>query len=367
VLSVTGYILVPFVGVVVFYNAFRQFSLLAFSSTKTTGEVDFKLLEQRLKVWFRAWLVISLIEIAVSGGLPLVWLVANSSKTYVDFGIQSLHGLVNSLLYSIALCHFALYLIKGQRRHLRIPVFAIVWSVLLITRALMLVALLEFAIAYLRLKRVRPATLIRIMFGTAFFILVFGFVGDLRSGSEAFRWVAQPTSEYPEWLPSGVLWVYIYVTTPINNLIYTMHSFRPVNSLLFPNSAATLFPTVIRTIIYGSQVGQASSGNLVDESFNISTAYVGPFQDYGLVGVVLFSVAIALICQYFWFRDNLRDVLIFCVLTQCLLISLFFNNFFALPVITQIVWLYYFFLPRLRIGATVSRPKNAGSANLPVG
>jgi oligosaccharide repeat unit polymerase len=350
VIEVTSYILLPFIAAALLLSALHHFTSLAYPADRTKRDIDFGLLEKRLRVWFRIWLLITAFEIVISGGLPIIWLLRHSSKTYTDFGIPSLHGLVNSLLVSVGICRFTLYLLTGKRRHLAIPAFVIFWSMIVVTRQLMLSALLEYMILFITIKTIRRGTAVRIILGTVFVILLFGFIGDLRSGSDAFRMLAEPTAQYPDWLPSGVLWFYIYISTPVNNLMYTMQSFQPVYNLLFPNTAATLFPTVLRGLIYGTQLGQAESGNLVTQAFNVSTAYVGPYQDYGIAGIVLFSAVTGFVCQLFWYRPGLRDRLIFAVLTQCLVLTLFFNLFFALPVISQAVWLFYFFMPDLHLG-----------------
>jgi hypothetical protein len=158
---------------------------------------------------------------------------------------------------------------------------------------------------------------------------LFGFVGDYRSGSsDLIRKWAQPTDNYPDWLPSGMLWGYIYGATPINNLLRTVDVSPPLNNLLFPNTAATLFPSVLRAMIYGEQLGETESGQLVDSTFNVSTAYVGPYQDFGFIGVAIYSMLTAFLCLQF---------------CQCLILSLFWNQFLALPVITQVFWLGFFF------------------------
>jgi oligosaccharide repeat unit polymerase len=346
-IDATLFIWLPFAGLVAIFYPLRGLVTLAYPAKAEKTVLDIKLLERKLTLWFRIWIIISCLEIVVSGGLPIIWLFTHNPKTYFDFGITSLHGLVNSLLITISLCRFALFLITGKRKNLLIPAFVIFWSVIVISRNMMLVSLLEFAIVYLRLNKIRISTFIRLVGVLISFILSFGIIGDFRQGSaDAIRRLAQPTAQYPEWLPSGVLWGYIYITTPINNLIYTMNSVHPENNLLFPNTVSYLFPTVIRTLVYGSTVDQAVSGNLVVTAFNVSTAYVGPFQDFGYIGMALFSIGAAFVCQLFWFRTALRDILIFSVLSQCLAITLFFNHFFALPIITQVVWLYYFFMKR---------------------
>jgi oligosaccharide repeat unit polymerase len=318
------------------------------SDASISEEETYRRLDKRLTLFFRLWLVVTAFEIVVSGGLPLVWLFTGSSKTYFDFGIPSLHGLVNSLVMSIALCRVVLFLKTGERRHLLVPIFFVFWPFVIISRMLLVVTLLEYAVIYIALKGVKAETIIRSVVGALSFIFIFGFIGDLRSGAETFRQLAQPTNNYPDWLPSGVLWIYIYVTTPINNLVHTSLWVKPINSLLFPNTAVSLFPSVIRSFIYSGNAGQAVSGDLVTDTFNVSTAYVGPVQDFGNYGMAAFSVVIGMLCQMFYHQKTLRSLAIYAVLAQCLLTSLFFNNFFSLPIISQVFWIYAIFAIRSR-------------------
>jgi len=209
---------------------------------------------------------------------------------------------------------------------------------------MLLVAIIEFSILAIRIKPIKKTTIVKFIAGTIVLILAFGAIGDYRSGSsELIKLWAQPTSDYPDWLPSGVLWVYIYISTPINNLVYTSQIFRPLDDPTFPNTVSTLFPSVVRNIFYGKQFDDAQSGELVTSAFNVSTAYIGPFQDFGSAGIVIFSITIAILCQIVWFRATLKYIIIFAVLSQCLVLSLFFNHFFYLPVISQIFWIGYFF------------------------
>ncbi len=334
-----------FAGMVALCTLLRKlFSYISSVKIKRKNSwLDLDLLDRNLSLAFKIWLAISAMEIVVSGGIPIVWLLQGSPKTYQDFGITSLHGLVNSLILSIALCRFGLFIITGARRHLRVPIFILFWSLIVVTRNMLLVALLEYLVLAFRLKSVSPKTVTKVIAGTIIFILIFGALGDFRSGSsDLIRFWAQPTDNYPEWLPSGILWAYIYASTPINNLIYTADISQPVNKLTFPNTVVTLFPTIIRKTLYGDDLSDAESGQLVTSTFNVSTAYIGPFQDYGLIGVSLFSIVIALACYAYWIQKDLRGALVYAVLLQCLILTLFFDHFFYLPIITQIPWIYFF-------------------------
>jgi len=220
---------------------------------------------------------------------------------------------------------------------------------------MMLVSLIQFLILFIRIRPIRIRTVFSVAASLASFILLFGIIGDYRSGSsDLIRQWAQPAENYPEWLPSGLLWAYIYASTPINNLVYTVHVATPLDDITFPNTASILFPSVLRSVIYGDQLGDAESGQLVDATFNVSTAYIGPYQDFGIAGIMLFSLATSFACLRFWYRNDLKSVLIYAVLGQCLVLSLFWNQFFALPILAQVFWLQIFFRRGRASGKTPS-------------
>jgi oligosaccharide repeat unit polymerase len=354
------WIWIPIVVVAFLFSTFRSMALFSPENAHSKWQPDLDLIERRLRVWFLIWLAAAIFETIISGGVPILWLFQNTAKNYDDYGVTSVHGIVKSLFISIALCRFALWAVTEDKRQLRVPVFALVWALILVDRSMFLVCVIEYVVIYLRFRKVRMGTLLKIAVGGILFILGFGIIGDLRlqGSSEVFRALAQPADNYPTWLPSGILWAYIYASTPINNLVHTMHLTRPLNSFLFPNTLALLFPTVIRQLLYGSELGTALDGQLVSNTFNASTAYIGPYQDYGYMGVMLFSSIISFVCQKYWFSSGLKGNLKFAVVTQCLILTLFYNHLFALPIIFQLVWFETFFMRRLRFGMT-TRASNA--------
>jgi hypothetical protein len=209
---------------------------------------------------------------------------------------------------------------------------------------MMIVSLLEGGIAWGVMRGIRWRTVLKTVGVGAAVICIFGFVGDFRSGAEEFRQLAQPSAEYPSWFPSGVLWIYIYLTTSIGNLVNTVTVATPLRNPFFPNTMALLFPSVIRNALYGPEGATgALSGELVTDAFNVSTAYVGPYQDFGLMGIVLFSVLLATTALYFWRRAGTKGALMYSVIGQCLVLSIFFNHLFYLPVISQVGWIMLFF------------------------
>lgn len=366
VLATIETILLPFILIVVLVSIFVALApkRLMWRSPQlidgSSDQDDLFVFERRLKKWLIIWGVFSIVEVIVSGGVPLAWLFLGNGKTYFDFGLKSLHGILNSLILAIGVCYTGLFAKYGQKRHLLCFAFIIAWSVLLVSRSMLIVNIVQGAIV-VALHRGIPKSLV-VKLAAYGLILIFGFgvIGDLRSGAQEFRDLAQPTSDYPEWLPSGVLWVYIYLTTPLNNLIYSSRTVRPVDDILFPNTAAPLFPSRIRNIVYGDSLSESLSGDLVDQAFNVSTAYIGPYQDYGLIGIAAFSLFIGLAGARCWSRNQFSDSLVYVVIGQCLLLTSFYNHFFSLPIITQVLWIRIFFI-KGRARKKAARQVDAGN------
>ena len=285
-----------------------------------------------------AWLVITGVEIVVSGGLPILWLVQGSEKTYYDFGIHSIHGLMNSLISALALISFFAYLATSRKRFLIFPALLVFWSVVQVNRNVLSANLFQFAFLFFLLRQVSWRNIVRYTVFLLVFIYIFGLVGDIRSGADQFIALAQPTENFPPWLPSGFLWVYIYLGTPVNNLLYTFHNATPAYDPSFFNTTSLLLPSVLRAIIYPQHL-LAVQGELVEQAFNVSTAFVGVYQDMGYGGIFVYCFFLGFACTLVWRRTHVRSYLGYAVLAQCLVLSVFFNHFLYLPIIFQLFWI----------------------------
>jgi oligosaccharide repeat unit polymerase len=295
-------------------------------------------LTKKLTVLSGIWVIITLVEILVSKGIPILWLITGADRSYLDFGIPSVHGFTNSLLLASALVSLALYFETNQRKFLVLPIGTIVWALLVISRNLLLVSLLQNVFLWLRYKAGKAgrsfakATVLGVLV-----LYVFGVVGDLRTGADHFVAVAAPTFEVPKWLPSGFLWAYIYLVTPLNNMLFNLRNVIPLNTGALPNTFSLLLPSILRDALLPPTV-DANSG-LVSQAFNVGSAFIGPYQDAGLLGVAVYSGLCGLISGAFWYKRSLFGYLGYCVFAQCIFFSNFFNHFLNLPVIFQFFWL----------------------------
>ena len=358
VMTVVAWIVISFTLTTLIYLGCCSWSPLNMSAFYLDTDFQIERLSRHLRIAFIIWAMLTVVEIFVSGGLPIIWLIQGSSKTYFDFGIPTFHGLLNSLLQTVGLISFALYALTRRKRFLWMPGFVLTWSIIVVTRNMLIVMLIEFGVVWVMIRGLSRKTLAKAVVGLIALILAFGYIGDFRSGgAESFRGVAEPSQNYPDWLPSGALWVYIYIATPINNLVNTVQTTHPIYDPLFPYATSQLLPTVLRKMVYDpATVSELPSGNLVTEALNVSTAYLGPFRDFGMLGIACFSVIMAYVAAHYWRDRSLRGSLAYAVLAQCVILTVFFNHLFYLPIISQVLWLYIFFPDQKRIAGMSTMP-----------
>jgi len=170
-------------------------------------------------------------------------------------------------------------------------------------------------------------------------IIFFGVLGDFRTGStDLILALGQPTESFPEWLPTGFLWVYLYVTTPLNNLLNTIDILKQPDTISILATTAQLLPTFIRTAVYPASF-LVQDVFLVDESLNVSTAFIDPFRDMGMAGVAIYSVFAGALGGLFWARRHRTYFLLgYAFIAQALCLSVFYNHLLYLPYLFQLFW-----------------------------
>jgi oligosaccharide repeat unit polymerase len=309
------------------------------------------------EIWKRAnkifalWALVSILEIIASGGIPIIWLLIGSDKNYMDFGISSVHGLAHSMILASAMVSFSLYLITNKNKFLVVPIIAITWFIVSITRNYVLGLTLQMVALYILIRRFSPSVFLRITALFVILIVLFGVWGDQRSGSggdSMIRQIGRPTENYPEWLPSGFFWVYLYITSPLNNLLNTISQVPFSDSYTLASTLSSLIPSVIRNIIFSSET--LSQGLLVDGRLNMSGAFLGSYLDFGLLGIVIYSVFIGCVSALFWrFRYRPFYALGYAFVAMALSLTTFFNAMLALPYFFQLIWFWWIFAPIRRL------------------
>lgn len=303
------------------------------------GGLDLPMLRRMVSGLLKFWVVGTLIEIIVSGGVPLLWMITgHATKDYRDFGIPTVHGLLMAVYLFSLTALLLLYLIEGTRKDLMTALALLAWSVILIHRGAFIWALLELLAVFILVRRISPMRMVHVGALMLAGMLLFGIIGDLRAGAgkAVIREIATERGRIlVDTLPSGFLWVYIYITSPVNNVNAGVDRLVPTNKPYF--STMNLLPTVIREKVWAG-VENRYALTLVNEAFNTSTWYVNFLADFGVRGAVLIIAGLQCIIVFFY-RQARRGyawaILAYAAVFQALALSIFSDTLTSLVTIGQ--------------------------------
>ena len=292
-----------------------------------------------VRAGFRVILLVFAFEVVYSGGLPILYyLTGRGGVSYSEFGIPSLHGfLVATVLFVGTLSFWRLLVGRAGGATWAVFVACLLIPVITVHRGSLVYLLIQCGLTYVavRVRGIdRRILALGVFIGS--FLFAFSSLGNLRSGSAPFRAIAQVAPEY-EKIPDALLWPYIYVTTPLNNFIYT--TTRPVTPELGAESFSSMTPTFIRTPLWGP--GKDITEYLVYPLLNVSS-YASPlYLDAkwpGVIGftfVLLFAAGISF--RQFLQRGLLPDLMRLVLFDQVIILSVFANLLLQWVVMFQLV------------------------------
>jgi oligosaccharide repeat unit polymerase len=283
------------------------------------------------------WGLGSALEAALGGGLPLMWIFTGSAKTYADFGVPMLHGLLMSLYMLSTTALYLDYQCTGDRRRLRASRLLLIWPILLMSRGAMIWIVLQIACVHLFHNPVRIGNILKYLAIVLGVIWLFGFIGDLRMGGNKEWMDGLLNLEHGAWiakLPTGFIWVYLYITASLNNVVTNIQNLQPTYSFYF--SSKGLFPSVLRDALFDPS---AKYIELAVEAFNTSTFFENFLRDFGVRGTVAVVAVLQLGCIHIYRLARQGEawaLLAYAVCFQALALSVFSDNFTSLPNIAQI-------------------------------
>lgn len=284
---------------------------------------------------FVFWIFGTAVDIAYSGGVPLLWIATDAGKDYTEFGVPSFHGVVNAAYLFFTTSLFLKFLVVRQRCYLAGFVLMLLWPIFMLGRGILLGVLVQCLGVYLILNRIRLSKIFLIIFLSIVVVVVFGILGNIRSGGNVLDYLVIPDGVL-EFLPDGFLWVYVYITTGINNIYYSYPSLDPVGYPFY--SILNLLPSAIKSLVGDFQLNE-SLIELVDDNLNTSTFLSGYVSDFGYIGGVAASVILGVTSRLFYDaakRGRFGGVIGFSVMFQCLVFSPFYDMLFLLPTLFQL-------------------------------
>lgn len=276
--------------------------------------------------FFGVYLILLVVQIAVAGFVPLIRGIQTGTTGYMEFGIHSINGFFNALSCAIAAVSFYLYCVTGIRKFAYMTTTIFVFFLILVTRQNAITIVFECCVIYfVTVRRIRVS---RLTAGFAVLLIVFGLIGDFRSGD--IRTIARITPTF-DFVPTALIWPYAYMYFNVLNLDNALAD--PGYPYLDGSGFALLIPSVLRP-------NSDHTVPLEVGSFTVSSFYPGLVLDIGFSGVLIFLLLIFLISSTAYNRATRHKSMIwtccFSTLYFASIFSFFDNMWVYLPVIGQI-------------------------------
>lgn len=312
-------------------------------------------IERRTLFLFKIWMVVYLINIIFSGGLPIYWVMSGDPRTYADFGLPTLGGLGNMIrAFVLSVCYVIYFhtVSINKPRFLKIGLFLLASAFILETGRGNGIVLLLHAIAFfVFLNRVTWLGAAKVVASVFVLMLFLGYIQMLRYGAgiESLVVYAENSGFYNQdivsllLIPTLLYMVIPIVNTDLNIVVAPLLKFEPYYSL------QGLLPTVLRQEIFSIE---KDYGLLVNEANNVSSFYIPFIRDYGTIGAFIIVTFIQFIVCYVFVkarRGSLFHFFIWPPLFMSVFLS-FFSLFFTSLVVLLYPVLVWFFVRGLQLG-----------------
>lgn len=199
--------------------------------------------------FFYTFIFVTIFELFYSGNVPLLSVVGMGSRvSYTDYGIRGLHGLVNGMHLALICCSVVAFFLTRKKKFLILGTLLFLWCFFLFSRQLILSGLVVGFFAYIGFRssfRIRLLGAAKIIFGATIFVLIFGGLGDFRTGSMKLFGVLGYEPKYELFNYSVVQWLLTYLSSPLVNVINNIGYENSVFSVFSP-----LLPSFIRDTVF---------------------------------------------------------------------------------------------------------------------
>lgn len=301
--------------------------------------IDLGVLDKFARKLRLVWIVGTVIEIVASGGLPIQWAIMSDAneRNYTDFGIPSIHGVMNALYLQMMSAYFLIWQLNGDKKKRNLFFLFLIWPILMLGRGIFLSAVIQSLGIFLLIYTIHFRAIFIVAIVALINIILFGLIGNLRGTSNQLEYLIEDQWRGVfDFLPSGFLWIYVYITSGLNNVFFNSDNLEPLWQ--FKNTFAKLIPSIV-WIILGSE-RQSDIFEFADPRLNVSTMYAGAMSDFGIFGGFLFGCIIVTFSSLIFIyakQHYIWAILFYCVVFQGLVFSIFYDMFFLLPTIMQFV------------------------------
>lgn len=278
-------------------------------------------------------------ELLLEGNFPLVGLFFGKYILYADYGVSGLHGFLNAIQLYLFLCAVYKYMIYGDKTSFRLCILFVSISILLMSRGMIMWQASQALFLYFAIKPPNLRVYLKAVFTVILLSATFIFMGNFRV-KEGFSitGIAQISDTYPSFLSDDIIWLYLYFTTPFNNIANSIHNLETVRYYPF-NTITYALPNVVKGAL-GFQADNMVI--LVDDNLNVSS-YLDTFlPDFGLefLWVSVFFMFIYFNSIYLNARIGNKAILLNAVFCTMAFLSIFTNSFTYLILLVQVFLIY---------------------------
>ena len=285
-----------------------------------------------LTVGFGLLYLLALLNIAVSGYIPILELALTGDSLYAEFGIPSVYGFFFAYANALGCLAFYVYLRKKERKALLYFLSVILIHLLFVTRQHLLTLLIEAFI--IRCFTTHSISRLRLLLFAAIGLIALNFLGELRSGD--IRETIHIADEY-QWIPGAAAWLYAYSYFNVLNLENTMA--KSDAPYFDGTSLQTILPSVLRPEFSHSAVFEIPALNIL--------SYIYPiYLDIGIFGVMGFTAFIAWVTARSYRRGlsqhRFGSISAYSMFYYSAIMSFFTAFWLYLPVVFQLVFFWIF-------------------------
>ena len=300
---------------------------------------DLSKLKKFHKLTFNLFLILMIIDFLYSLGFPLLWLLTGIDKDYSNPGIPTIRGLQYTL-FLMALSSLGIVRSVDPTYRKILVCIIVLFPLLMLARGLFTYAIIQYLLSRNILGRIHFKNLIKVLIFFIVYIMIFGFVGDIRQGiSNPFSYLVNPDKGLIlQYLPNGFTWLYIYLTSGYANIMttfdYMTPTFSPVSIIynLIPGALKVLF-----------QIKDDGGELITDASLNVASYFAGYMAAYGLLGGV-FGGIILILTSLKWYRSIDKygpfSIIGYSACACAIILSPFFDALLTVSTISQLIIIY---------------------------
>lgn len=238
-----------------------------------------------------------IVEFAVFRTVPLLaYLLGNAdSDLYQEFGVPFIHVIAVNLFLVLGFFSFQCFVLAAESKlkisFLKLFLFILLSLATLMNRAVLMYMIIGAIILFCFVKK-KVAKYIGsiglVMFGILF---LFGLLGNIRNGGDNERGKAymnnlcEVTPEFEKSIvPTEFLWPYIYITSPLSNVQYTVNRTHPEVTL--ENTMSLIINECCPMLISKRLNIERKTGKLIISNLNVGSVYMNAYACLGWFGLI---------------------------------------------------------------------------------